>query len=174
MEFTTPNIVVANPIPDETRIYYSKTKELSAIVLWVFVLLAGVYLLTLGTDYFAAALLCFVLGGVFIYFKYKTFSDKTPQIILNLDGLQTINNQFYKWSEIESIGITKLEMRGSNYYHLTYKTHQGDELSIRIDNFNIRINDLRLLLYFYQEKYKNPDFNYFDLREFKTRNELYL
>jgi hypothetical protein len=105
MEFTTPNIVVANPIPDETRIYYSKTKALPTIIFSAFVLILGVYLLTLGVDYFAGAILCFVIGCVFIHFKYKNFTDDQPQIILNINGLQTIGNPFYIWSDINEAGV---------------------------------------------------------------------
>jgi hypothetical protein len=172
MEFTTPNIVVANPIPDETRIYYSKTKALTTIIFSAFVLILGVYLLTLGVDYFAGAILCFVIGCVFIHFKYKNFTDDQPQIILNINGLQTIGNPFYIWSDINEAGVKKLEIGRSNFYHLTYKTVQGVELSIRIDNFNISVKNLRLLLHFYKEKNKNSDFTYFDLRGFTSKNEL--
>lgn len=174
MKFTTPNIVVANPIPDETRIYYSKTKALTTIIFSAFVIILGVYLLTLGVDYFAGALLCFVIGCVFIHVKYKNFANDKPQIILNTDGLQTIGNPFYRWSDIIESGITKLEIGRSNFYHLTYKTEQGVEVSIRIDNLSISIKNLRLLLHFYKEKNKNSDFTYFDLRGFTINNELYV
>jgi hypothetical protein len=174
MEFTTPNIVVANQMPEETRIYYSKNKALTTIVFSVFALMLGAYLLTLGVDYLAGAILCFVLGCVFIHYKYKNFTDDRPQIILNTNGLQTIDNPFYIWSNITEANVTKLEIGRSNFYHLTYKTEQGVELSIRIDNFNISVKNLRLLLHFYKEKNKNSDFTYFDLRGFTIKNELYV
>jgi hypothetical protein len=168
MKFTTPNIVVENPIPKETMIYYSKTKALIVIVFSAVVFCFGIYVLFLGSDYLAGALLCFVLGCVFIYFKYKTFTDNTPQIVVNADGLQTVNNPFYKWDEITEASVTILEIRGTTYHHFTYKNQQGDELSIRIDNFNISIENFKLLLRFYKEKYKNSNFTYLDLENLKN------
>ncbi|TSJ44181.1 hypothetical protein FO440_08410 [Mucilaginibacter corticis] len=168
MKFTTPNIVVTNPIPEETRIYYSKSKELVTIVLSILALVFGIYCLTLGIDYLAGALLCFVVGGAFLYFKLKNFTNESPQIILNEKGLQTVNNPFYYWEYITEAGVTKLEMGRSTYYHFTYKTKlDSNEISLRIDNLNISRKNLSLLIRFYIEKNKRPSFTYLDLKDLK-------
>jgi hypothetical protein len=168
MKFTTPNIIVGHPIPDETRIYFSKNQLVISMILSTLLLGVGLCFLTLGLDYLAGALLCFLLGGAFLYFKYQSFTNNTPQIILNINGLQTAENPFFRWDEITEADITKLEIRNTTYHHLTYKTNQHTEISIRIDNFNISKENLRLLLYFYQQKNTRPGFTYADLSALKS------
>lgn len=90
MKLTTPHIVIKDPIPEKTEIYFSKTKLSIALALWIAVFIAGIYFLTMGSDRLALALLCMFLSTAFVYFKVEMLKDESPQIILSDKGIQQL------------------------------------------------------------------------------------
>jgi hypothetical protein len=156
MKFTTPNIVVANPIPDETRIYYSKDTPFAGMIFSIIPLGFGINFLFQGVDYIAVTLICFIAAiGVF-YMQFKVFTDESPQIILNKKGIQTAYKPFYTWQQINEIDIDSMFAgRGGRPYFLVYKTSDNEKVEVKINNLNIDEPLLRNLLCYYS-LYENP------------------
>ncbi|MDB4924746.1 hypothetical protein [Mucilaginibacter sp.] len=159
MKFTRPNIVVANPIPEETRIYYSKGDALFKLVLLFIGFGIGVYLVTRGPDYYAGGLMLCILTSIFIYIKGRNFIIDEPRIIINNKGIQTDTVPFYPWHEITEAKVKEIGWRRRGSHYLSYQVPEK-HLTVKIDNLNISADDLGTLVHFYQERSENLSFSY--------------
>lgn len=150
MKFTTPNIVVANPIPDETKIYFSKGPAFYGMCFTVVPLIIGSFFLFNGIDYLPGTLIFFLIAlGVF-YWKFKIFTNNAPQIILSKEGIQTAYKPFYTWNQITQIDVDSMwGGRGSTKYYLVYKTPNNEKAEVQLNGLNIDEKDFKTLLNFY-------------------------
>ncbi|TSJ44179.1 hypothetical protein FO440_08400 [Mucilaginibacter corticis] len=148
MKFTTPSIVATNPVPEETRIYYSKTRAVSKMWFSLVILCVGIFNLIFGV--LIAALICFIFAGLSLYARINMFLDESPQIILNKKGIQTAYKQFYTWQQIKAIDIDSMSMgRGGRHYFLVYKPPDNEKVEVKINNLNIDQELLKKLVHFY-------------------------
>jgi hypothetical protein len=76
---------------------------------------------------------------------------KSPQIILNAEGIYTIFTGFYKWSEIENDLVESIHGRHGARHYLNYKHPKGNR-SLDITNLDIDFKYLAKLLHYYREK----------------------
>jgi hypothetical protein len=165
MEFTTPNIVVANPIPDETKIYYSKTEASIKLAVLSVALILGLYLM--ATNIFEIDMVVFSVLGVgcvfacyLIFLQLKILNSDIPRIVINANGLQTDTTPFFIWDEIKNAKVLEIGFGRGRTDYLIYYIPGDREVSIKLDSLNITASDCKTLLHFYQERNKNPAFKY--------------
>ena len=139
-------------VPAETIIYYSKGKNLVEMSVMILVLGMGIYLIVQDVNLF----LGLIFSGVGIYFGYREYrqaTNKTPQLIINEKGLETVTAGFYVWNQIykEDV-ISKRSGKHTNFY-LSYNHPNGNEL-LHIDDLETDYQTLIHLLMVYRGRYK--------------------
>jgi hypothetical protein len=135
-------------VPTEKIIFYSKRKNLIEMIVMVGCLAVGVYLIVKSNSYILGTILS-VIGGYFAFKEFKQVTNKTPQIILNHKGIETINTKFYSWHDITN---EEVDIEGSGkhtHYFLTYEHPDGLE-SLLIDDYDIEYKELKRLLRIYK------------------------
>jgi hypothetical protein len=138
-------------IPNETVVYYSKSKLYAEMAVLIGCVAAGLYFLVEGTHMFVSliSLVCIY----FIYEGYKKMVNTTPQIVINNNGIRTINTDFYEWRDIENEEITISGSGNNTRFYLTYNYPGGAE-SLTIENFTIDHRELEQLLIVYRGRNK--------------------
>ncbi|OOQ60276.1 hypothetical protein [Mucilaginibacter pedocola] len=151
MSFLTPEIIVTNPIPDETKIYYSKEDALLKAAGSLGLLGFGIDYLIVGTWIFGLAFT--VAGAYYSFLKIRMLLTSKPQVIINKQGLQTADAPFATWEQVKGLNISgKLDTRGARP-RLNYQHPQG-KTSVRIDHLNISAHSFITLLTFYQHPWE--------------------
>jgi hypothetical protein len=114
-------------VPDETIIFYAAAKNFFEMI--IMLVAAG--------------------GGVYAYKEFKEATNKTPQIILNDEGIQTISTPFYKWEQIRN-EETVTEGYGKNSEdYLVYDHPEGSE-HLLIEDYQTDKRSLNKLLMLYR------------------------
>ncbi|PTQ95153.1 hypothetical protein C8P68_106368 [Mucilaginibacter yixingensis] len=163
MRLSNTKIVVANPIPPETSIYFYGWSVLFELILFVLFLCAAalVFILSLpGKEVFSLAVLL-IMGLCLLFSIYglcKALLRDGPQIIISNGGIQTANSAFYKWDEITGEYVFETSGRGKKYY-LDFNGPEG-KVRILLNNLNISADGMGILLHFYRQRHINPDFKY--------------
>lgn len=67
------------------------------------------------------------------------------------------------WDEIDHAAVKKAYGGKDVFYKFIYKARGNDEKSMRMDNFNISPENLRVLLQYYHQKSINPQYSYLEL-----------
>lgn len=142
--------------PFEIKIYISKTSKWIVFLVTVGMLGFGTYiLLTTG------ALSGFFIVLIALFFAFKMlpqYLSKSPQIILNENGIKTANTTFMTWNHVENAVLT-LEGYGADskwYLELDFKKR---DLSgnmgayIEISDLLISNSELKKLLKIYQQRF---------------------
>lgn len=137
-------------VPAETIVYYSKGKNMIDMGVMLFVFAVGLYMILENESYIFGTFLC-ILGAFFLYDKFKTVTDDSPQIILNDKGIQTVNTKFYKWDDIESESVDAEYAGKSTSHYLTYEYENGIE-NLLIDDYDIDPKALKKLLRVYRSR----------------------
>ena len=143
-------------IPNETIIYYSKTRSRVLMAICLLFFLLGLFLLIANDmnntlKVFGVFLL---LIGLFRFFKeYTKLKEREPQIILSNKGIKT-KADFYKWEEIED---EKIEFSGGTkqetQFYLTYRHPRGKK-KINFTDFDVNSLKLSKLLVLYRKRSK--------------------
>ncbi|TFF38022.1 hypothetical protein [Mucilaginibacter psychrotolerans] len=151
MHLFTPKIIVCNPVPQETRIIYSKDDALvKAIGLFIF-LSFGIPFLYIRSYWFGLPFCLF--AAYHLYLKGKICLNDSPQIVINLEGMRANNAPFYEWEEIHDVRISgELLGRGARPC-LEYK-YPGGKVKLRVEHLNISPLDLSILLAYYQKPWE--------------------
>lgn len=135
-------------MPGEKIIFYSKGKSLFAMSFMLGCIAIGIYIIIQSNSYVIGIILCLV-GGYLAYGQFKNVINKTPQIILNNEGIQTINTPFFSWSEVFNEDVD-IEGSGKHtHYYLVYD-HPGGTENLQIDDYDINYKELRRLLRVYK------------------------
>ncbi len=135
-------------IPDETIIYYSKTKGLLQITLILAFLGYAVYTLILRSSNTIAVAIILV-GLYYMYGSFKHILNRTPQIILSNKGVQTVSTSFYGWKDI-LVEEVRCEIEGrSTIKYFTYAYPGGLE-KLKIHDYDISGDSLENLLRIYR------------------------
>lgn len=105
----------------------------------------GVYAIVQRDNYITGTILC--LGGVYLsYVHYKNVTNRLPQIVLNNEGIKTINTKFYNWEDVFDENV---DNSGNNDYYLVYGHLDGIEI-LSIDHYDIGHKELLKLLRVYK------------------------
>lgn len=160
IKFKQKDLFQDNPtIPDETIVYYSKGKNLLEMAIMLGGLVLGVKLIVKDENYVLGVI--FSIVGVYFGIKeYKETTNKTPQIILNDDGIVTVATTFYNWREIENEKVVREGIGKNIRYYLVYDHPDGSE-HLSIHEYDIDHKKLNKLLILYRGR-----------NEKKTKNKL--
>ncbi|ANI88007.1 hypothetical protein A9P82_00930 [Arachidicoccus ginsenosidimutans] len=140
-------------IPNETIIYFSKSKSIVGLVLNGIVLVGGVFCV-LKKENVLIGLIIVLIGGYFCFKKLRElFLKKEPQIILNNEGLQTATTLFYEWSQIQKEEVVREGVKYVRSY-LNYNFPNGKE-HFNIDDLNTTTKELNDLLVVYWKRSQN-------------------
>ncbi len=136
-------------VPDETIVYYSKTKGLSQIIFILVLLGYVVYVLTVrhSNNIIVGAII--LLGLYYMYSSLKHILNRTPQIILNNKGVQTVSAPFYNWKDILAEEVRSETAGKSTIKYFTYGYPGGLE-KLKIHDYNISGDSLESLLRIYR------------------------
>lgn len=138
-------------VPDETVVYYSKSKNFLQMVIMLIAMGAGIYLLAVSTNYLAGGLLT-AFGAFFSFKEYRQATNTTPQIILNSKGIETVSAPFYEWKDItDDEAVARRTGKTTNHY-LNYNYPNGGE-QLKIDDYEISQRELDNLLRVYRGRY---------------------
>ncbi|AMR31640.1 hypothetical protein A0256_09495 [Mucilaginibacter sp. PAMC 26640] len=148
MGLITPNIIVSNPIPRQTIIYYSKDDAVVKLTGTLIFLCIGINFLC--TDFTLAGAPIAICAIYQFYLKSRILLDSRPQIIISLKGIQTASAAFCKWDQVlESKVSGNFEGRGARPC-LEYRYHNV-KVKLRVDHLNITPQNLHTLLAYYQQ-----------------------
>ena len=135
-------------IPDETRIYFSKSALFFDALLTLACVAAGLYMIIKLDSLFIGVF--FILLGIYVGIKdLRKMFIVAPQIIISNEGLGTTSAKFYKWEEIEKEDVLFNDTRRNRYYYLTYYCPGGTQ-KIPIREYKISHKELENLLRIYR------------------------
>ena len=86
-------------IPNSTHIYFSKLTNYTVMGLMLALLTQGIYLIV-RTKNLMTGILFSLIGAYYSITKFRQASNSEPQIIIDNNGIKTINTNFKKWNEI--------------------------------------------------------------------------
>ncbi|MRX67698.1 hypothetical protein SAMN06265349_10567 [Flavobacterium resistens] len=134
-------------VPKETVIFYSRIAILFLLVLSLVMNISGIYFL-----YEKEYLGLFLLGvGVYLtYDNVKKLRDKSPQIIINAEGIKLKDEKLVKWNNIRNDRVFT-EIRGKN--STTYLAFNHEKIDI--GELDIKTQDLEKMLHVYRVRYEN-------------------
>lgn len=137
-------------IAEETRIFYSKTATLIGFGGSIGVILLGIFI-AVDTREYIGSILTSAFGIVLLWFVFRRFKNKAPQVIINKLGIETAAAGFYPWTEIGNEVVTR-EMRDkAERICLEYDCPNGHE-EFNIGDLDINADDLAVLLVAYRER----------------------
>lgn len=139
-------------ILSETKIYYSKAKNLISIIYAVIMFAVGIVLIVYTKTSFLITGFGVVLIVVSCYSAYhiwKVAKDNTPQIIINEKGMQATAGVFYNWNEIKHEDVEFVFDGNTRVYYLVFEHPDGRERTM-IDKYDIDYSKLRQLLKIYR------------------------
>jgi len=150
-KFNQPDVFLDDySIPVQTEIHYSKKKGIIDLV-WIIPIFGfGVYYLISNGITSLIGYLILAMPLLYLYLDYKIISNRKSQIILNNEGMGTVNVPLYKWTEIHD-EKTLTEFAGGKYSrsYLVYIYPNGNE-KLQIDNFDIQPKELEHLMDIYR------------------------
>ncbi len=94
--------------------------------------------------------------------KRKTIDLKTPQLIINKNGIQTINTNFIIWENIQSINIFPENEKWSAGHLLEIKMKDNNEFGdlIKLDHIEFIHHELEEIIKIYQQRNRSPKNNF--------------
>lgn len=138
-------------IPDEVKIFYSKSKNFFEMLVMIGCLAFGFYGIVFKDNYILGFALV-LIGAYFSFKEYKEATNIDPQIILNDKGLKTISSKFYEWKDIHNDEVIR-QGSGKNTTHNLVFNHPDGAVNLKIDDFNTDFKKLNKLLIHYRNKY---------------------
>ncbi len=138
-------------LPNESIIYYSRSKNLLELIIMAALVFGGFYFLYEESYLFAAIIIGVGTWGVFK--EYKEYSNTNPQITINDKGIETAFCEFVPWNHIRD---EQVEREGSGKhikFKLTYEAY--DELQeVYIDEYDTNEASLEHLLQVYRVRFQ--------------------
>jgi len=138
-------------VPDETVVYYSKTKNFFQMGIMLIAMGGGIYLLAVSASYLAGGLLT-AFGAFFSFKEYRQATNTSPQIILNSKGVETISTPFYEWKDIANDEAVARQTGKTTTHYFNYNYPNGSE-QLKIDDYEIGQRELDNLLGVYRGRY---------------------
>jgi hypothetical protein len=133
-------------IPNETIIYYSKSRNLFAMALMLLCTGVGIYLIVGPGQYILGAILT-IIGAFSSFRSFKIASNTTAQIIINNKGIETVSTGFFRWDEVMNEEVSSEGSGSDSRFYLKYDHPAGSE-RLLIDDFDTdqrRLNNLLIL-----------------------------
>ncbi|QKJ30808.1 hypothetical protein HQ865_13975 [Mucilaginibacter mali] len=154
-------VVPDHTTTNETRIYISRVSVLIGAVFLAVWFGLGIYFLVRGE--WITVCFFFISGALIAFFSRKTFIDKSPQIIINDEGIKTAAAEFYTWEEIGNETVEQIGEGRDAKVVLAYDCPGGRE-EFPIDDLDTNVDKLSQLLIKYRQRsgkiYKYQKNNY--------------
>ncbi|MGA6119201.1 hypothetical protein [Sphingobacterium anhuiense] len=134
-------------IPDETNIFFSKSKSSLHLLIMLIVLGCGIFII-MDNNYIPG----FIIVALGLYFTIREFLkmiNKLPQITINADGIKTISTDFYNWNEIKNEEVIDESSGKYIRHYLTYEHPNGIE-QLLINDYAMDKSSLNKLLILYR------------------------
>jgi ABC-type multidrug transport system fused ATPase/permease subunit len=141
-------------IPNESIIYYSRSKNLMELIFMILLVIGGFYFLYQESYLFAVILIGAGTWGVFK--EYKEYSNTSPQITLNDKGIETAFCEFIPWNLIKN---EQVEREGSGKhikFKLSYEVYD-DLHEVYIDEYDTSEAELEHLLQVYRVRFQKKN-----------------
>jgi hypothetical protein len=135
-------------VPEESIIYYSKSKNFLEMAYMLAVAVGGGVMAAGGNAWGLAI----VVGGLIMAFiEYSEATDTTPQITISDKGIKTVSAGFQEWDKITDEEVYRQRRRKHPHYHLKFD-YPGVFEDMNIDDLDIDRSRLRTLLKIYRER----------------------
>lgn len=140
-------------IPEESIIYYSKSKNIFELLLMLIVSSAGIYLLVHEHKVLLGIIVLFS-GLVMAYFEFREVTNTTPQIILNDRGIELNEIGFFSWRSISNEIVHKRGSAKNPSFVLCFNHSEGSE-EYEIDDLATDQYTLEKLMRVYRGRFEN-------------------
>lgn len=137
-------------IPPETVICFSRKKTFGSLVLALMFCTYGIYLIAIKNLPMDGTMSLF-FSAFWIYREFPRATNRTPQIILNDEGIGTYSAEFFEWKDISNADVIKEGLSSTRYY-LSYDYPIGTEKK-DITDLDISDDELVHLLNVYRGRY---------------------
>lgn len=135
-------------VPKETLVFYSKSNLAFELAISLFIIASGGYLYYIDKTIWLA-LIMVVIGGYSLYSWYKKTKEKSPQIILNDQGITLKESGFFSWEDIENDRVYTKSKGKTSTTCLAFNYEE-----IEIDELDIDAEDLENLLHVYRVRFE--------------------
>lgn len=132
---------------NHTSIYYNKKPNLIEMAFIIATAGVGTYLL-----YREKYLSALILIGYFCYqaFKaYRHFFNNSPQIIISIEGIETVSTSFHPWEDIQNEDVISVVENDQENEYLVYDHTEGP-VQFLIGDFDIKGAGIKDLLVRYR------------------------
>lgn len=142
-KFQQPDIFIDDQsLPAETIIRYSVFKHVIWTIVFLLMIILGIYLYTLGQVIsYIIGILLILIGAVNSYMRIKNMFNREPQIILNNNGMRTASVPFYKWNEIAN---EKTIREGTGKYAMYYLCYDHPNGSAKFHLNDLEVSFMRI------------------------------
>jgi hypothetical protein len=140
-------------VPKETLVFYSKSNLAFELVISLFLIASGGYLYYSDKPIWLA-LIMIAIGGYSLYSWYKKINEKSPQIILNEQGITLKESGFFSWDDIDN---DRVYTKSSGKTSTTCLAFNYEE--VEIDGLDIDAEDVENLLHVYRVRFERGHSN---------------
>jgi len=141
-------------IPFETKIYHSKAIKIYYIILIVGLGVFGFYGV-INNDWYGYFVI--IISIVIYYEMVSKYSNKEAQIIINEEGIKTIETEFITWDSVKNISV-ELQGYGKHakwYLDIDFKVKDnqgnwGDRIDI--SDFDTSVRKIEWIIKIYQQR----------------------
>lgn len=139
-------------VPKETTIYFSKSTMVFEFIIGVFMFASGIYFY-MGDSSGYFWMLLPLIGVYSFYSCLKKYFDKSPQIIINNEGIKLKNTNLIPWNQVYNDRVFNESHGKSSTNYFAF----NDE-KISIDNLDVKFDELEILLQVYRVRFEknNP------------------
>lgn len=144
-------------IPNETKIFYSKTSILFGFTIGS--VLIGFTFYSFYIDETSFYLLFITgLGLYFLYFSVSKIIKKGPQLILNPKGIKLYKKELCEWHLIHKDIVIQRKRGKHVYYYLEFE-YKNDEIEVELNDLGVKNDELEHLLRVYRLRYEKNKTN---------------
>ena len=135
-------------IPNETIIYFSKSKNFTEMAICICCFIVGICLIIGNNNYLLGIIMC-AIGGYLGFKKFKNATNAEPQILINEKGIKTASTDFYEWKDVKYEEVIGTGSGKHTSYFLKYNYPNGS-VDLKIDNLDTNYDKLNKLLILYR------------------------
>lgn len=138
-------------VPKETAIYFSKTTMVIEFIVGVFMIGSGLFFYWTDSSGFYWMILPLI--GIYSFYScLKKYLDKSPQIIINSEGIKLKNTSLTAWNQVYNDRVFN-ESHGK--HSTNYLSYNSEKISI--DNLDIKFDKLENLLQVYRVRFEKSN-----------------
>ncbi len=139
-KFKTDDIFIDDSdIPNQTYINHPKTNIIAVLVI-LFFLIIGIWML-IESEIFGVWLISIGLYITYIHFKDTVYFNNKPQILINNEGIKTINTKFFNWNQVQNEVVVADGNGNNERSYLKYEHPEGNE---RFEITKLDTNQIKL------------------------------